>query len=92
MTADERVKVRIIPWDDRAFVRAFNRAHADVVAEGLTINGPRAAAAAESRLRERGYANARIDVERTVEEALAHGARWTVWRDGRPASHAGAPV
>ncbi len=76
---------KIIPWEDQDFVRAFQQARADVVAEGLTINGPMAAARAEELLRSAGYPHARVDVERTIDETLVHTARWTVWRDGPPA-------
>ena len=76
---------RIIPWEDQDFVKAFERVQAEVAAEGLTINGPRAAGRAEELLRAAGYPHARVHVERTIDEALARSARWTVWRDGPPA-------
>lgn len=72
--------VRLIPWQDRAFVRAFERARERVVAEGLTINGPKAAARAEELLGAAGFPLARVEVKRSVDEALAHEAHWTVWR------------
>jgi hypothetical protein len=76
---------KIIPWEDQDFVKAIEKAQADVIAEGLTINGPKAAARAEELLRSAGYPRARVEVERTIDEALAHAGRWTVWRDGPPA-------
>lgn len=71
----------IVHWDDQAFVKAFERARDQVAAEGLTIHGPKAAARAEALMREAGYPHARIAVSRTVDEAMAHVAHWTVWRE-----------
>jgi hypothetical protein len=79
------LSVKIIPWDDEAFVRAVEAARDRVHAEGLTINGPRAAERAEALLREGGYPSACVNCDRTVEEAMAHIAHWTVRRDGPPA-------
>ena len=76
------LRIRIEPWDDPAFVRAVEAARDQVRAEGLTINGPKAAAHAEALLRAAGYPLACINCDRTVEEALTHTARWTVRRDG----------
>ena len=78
------LSMKIVPWDDQAFVRAVEAARDQVHAEGLTINGPRAAERAEALLRASGYARACINCERTVEEAMAHVAHWTVRRDGPP--------
>jgi hypothetical protein len=83
------LKVSLVPWDDPEFVRAFERAHAQVVEEGLTINGPAAAGRTEELLHAGGYPNARIDCERSPEEALRHAARWTVRRDGAVAAATG---
>ena len=79
------LSMKIVPWDDQAFVRAVEAARDQVHAEGLTINGPAAAGRAEALLRQAGYPNACINCERTVEEAMAHVAHWTVRRDGPPA-------
>jgi hypothetical protein len=75
------LKIRLVPWDDEGFVRAFERARAQVVAEGLTINGPSEAARVEELLRAAGYPGARVDCERTPDEAVRHAAHWTAWRD-----------
>lgn len=77
--------VRLIPWDDAAFVRAFEAAREQIRAEGLTINGPKTCARVEEIIREAGFPKARIECERTADEALEHAARWTVRRDGPPA-------
>ncbi len=70
-------------WEDQDFERAFDRARAVVAAEGLIMNGPKAATRAEELLHAAGYPQARIGVERTVDEAMAHAARWTVSREGQ---------
>lgn len=85
MTQRVTIAIRLIPWQDRAFVRTFDRVRELVVAEGLTINGPKAAARAEELLRAAGFPRARVEVTRSVDEALAHAAHWTVWRDEPPA-------
>ena len=76
------VRAELIPWDDSELVGAYERAHDEALREGLAINGPRAAARVEELLRARGYPRAAVDVERTINEALEHAARWTVRRDG----------
>jgi hypothetical protein len=82
MTTAIDLRVRIVPWDDPAFVRAFDAAREQVRAEGLTINDPAAAARAEALIREAGYPGATVECERSVDEAIAHCAHWTVHRDG----------
>lgn len=81
MVSPSRFNAAIVDWDDQDFVRAFEGARDQVNAEGLTIHGPKAAARAEALLREAGYPGARIAVSRTVDEAMAHVAHWTVWRE-----------
>jgi len=76
------VKARLIPWDDRAFVEAFERSHAEVVTSGCCPEGPAAAARVQAMLRAGGYPRAWIRVERSVDEALEHVAHWTIIRDG----------
>jgi hypothetical protein len=78
----------LVPWDDQAFVHAYQRARAAAVNEGLTINGPKAATRVEGLLRAAGYPAARITVARSAEDALLHRAQWTVYRDGEPMSGA----
>jgi hypothetical protein len=79
--SNSRFSVAIVHWDDQEFVKAFERARDQVVSEGLTINGPKAASRAEELLRDAGYSHVRIAVSRTVDEAMAHTAHWTVWRE-----------
>lgn len=76
------VRAELIPWDDAGFVHEHERAREQAASEGLTINGPKAAARVEDLLRSRGYPRAVVEVDRTVDEALAHSARWEVRRDG----------
>jgi len=76
------IRAELIPWDDAEFVRAYDRAREQSISEGLTIYGPKAASRVEHLLRSRGYPRAVVEVDRTVDEALAHAARWTVRRDG----------
>jgi hypothetical protein len=80
MTSPIHIKARITPWDDAAFVKAFEHArdqvHETDVPDGDA--GPRV----ERLLRASGYPNARVQVARTVEEALEHTSHWLVSRDG----------
>lgn len=81
MTNVIELSIRIMEWDDPAFVRAVEAAREQVHHEGLAINGPPAAARAEALIRDAGYREARVDCTRTVEEAMAHHAHWIVRRD-----------
>lgn len=76
-----RTRTRITPWDDQAFVRAFEEAREAVRDTGVT-DGPAAAAQVQLWLRGAGYPDARVDVVRTAEEALEHVSHWIVSRDG----------
>ena len=77
------IRAELIPWDDPQFVHEYERARERAIREGLTINGPKAAARVEQLMRAGGYPRVIVGVERTVDEALDHAARWTVWRDGQ---------
>lgn len=79
---DTGLRAELIPWDDPRFVQEYERARQQVIREGLTINGPKAAGRVEQLLHAGGYPEAVVEVERTVDEALRHAARWTVRRDG----------
>jgi hypothetical protein len=81
MMTPVRTKTRITPWDDPEFVRAFEQARA-VVSEGGINDLPLAAAEVQRLLREAGYPRARVEVDRTVAEALDRVAHWVVTRDG----------
>jgi hypothetical protein len=82
MPAIVHVKAKLIPWDDPAFVETFDRARADAEAAGCCPDGLQAASWVQHALRDGGYPRARVEVERTVEEALQHVSHWTVRRDG----------
>jgi hypothetical protein len=80
MTAMTHIKAKITPWDDPAFVRAFEHAR-DETAQAGVDDGPKAGAQVERLLREAGYPKARVEVIRTVREALEHTSHWIVTRD-----------
>ena len=81
MTTMVHIKARLIPWSDPDFVRAFEHARDEVERSGCCPGGPQAAARVQVLLREAGYPTARVEVQRTVEEALEHVSHWTVFRD-----------
>ena len=81
---DARIKVCIDAWDDPEFRAAFDRAYQRVIAEGLAVDSPATAHRAQHLLVDAGYPDARVVLERSVDEALAHAAHWSVYR--------GAPV
>jgi len=83
MTAD--LKVKLVPWDDREFVQAFDRAAAALASEGRGFADPSGALELQRRLRADGYPNATCYCERTIEEALVRGAHCVVTRDGAEA-------
>ncbi len=81
MTTTVRVKAKITPWDDPAFVRAFEHARAEMDRSGCCPEGPKAAAEVQRLLRAAGFLDAHVEVVRTVEEALEHTSHWLVSRD-----------
>jgi hypothetical protein len=81
MTTLKGIRARITPWDDPAFVRDFETARERVGVLGIK-DGPMSAAKVERLLREAGYPDARVDVIRTVKEALEQTSLWIVKRDG----------
>ena len=82
MTTMVHIKARLIPWDDPDFVRAFERAREETERSGCCPDGPGAAQRVQQLLREGGYPRARVEIQRTVEEALEHVSHWSVSRDG----------
>jgi hypothetical protein len=82
MTTLVHTKTKITPWDDPEFVRAFERARAVVTEDGIT-DIPLAAAEVQRLLRQAGYPHARVEVERTVAEALDQVTHWTVTRNAQ---------
>jgi hypothetical protein len=81
MTALVHIKARLVPWDDPDFVRAFELARGQTEASGCCPEGPQAAARVQHLLRQAGYPLARVEIQRTVEEALEHVSHWSVFRD-----------
>jgi hypothetical protein len=82
MTKMVHIKAKLVPWDDPDFVRAFEQARDETERSGCCPDGERAGERVQHLLREAGYPSARVDVERTVEEALEHVSHWSVLRDG----------
>lgn len=76
------IRARLSPWDDQAFVKAFEQARDEVERADGDDAGPVAAVEVERRLHAAGYPHARIDVIRSVSEALEHASHWDVRRDG----------
>ncbi|HEY7735571.1 MAG TPA: hypothetical protein VH813_02130 [Candidatus Limnocylindrales bacterium] len=90
MTVD--VTVKVIPWDDPEFVRAFETAAAATRSTGLALNTADGALAIQRELRANGFPNATCYCERTVDEALARRTRCVVTRDGQTAPLGFAPA
>ncbi len=82
MTTMVHIKSRLVPWDDPDFVRAFEQARQQTEQSDCCPDGPRAAERVQHLLREGGYPRARVEIQRTVEEALEHVSHWSVFRDG----------
>lgn len=78
--------VRLVPWDDLEFVRAFEEVAAELATIGISLEQPEAPVELQRRLRVHGYPDATCYCERSVELALARQSRCVVTRDG------GAPV
>ena len=82
MTSVMHIKARITPWDDMAFVKAFEQARDEVHAAHDEPDGTRAGEVVQHLLHEAGYPNARVDVVQSVDEKLEHTSHWLVNRDG----------
>ncbi len=85
MQATSHIRATLKPWDDPHFHRAYEAARrqaAEADADADAGDGLRAAVTVERLLHDAGYPQARVEVERTVEEALTHVEHWHVLRDG----------
>lgn len=83
MTTELRLEAKLIPWDDPAFVAAFERVRATLQAEGALDGSCQAAALrAQELLRQAGFSAATVDCVRTVDDVLHRTAHWIVRRDG----------
>jgi hypothetical protein len=80
MTTLAHTKTRITPWEDPAFVHAFEEARASVVEDGIT-DLALAAAEVQRLLRHAGYPDAGVEVVQSPEEALGQVSHWNVTRD-----------
>jgi hypothetical protein len=76
--------VKLVPWDDQEFVRAYERAAAALLTLGMSLDHADAPVEIQRRLRGDGYPNATCYCERSVELAMARRSRCVVARDGGP--------
>ena len=74
------VTVQLIPWDDPAFVAAFERASDAMRSRGVGLETPAACQELEHLLRAEGYPDVTVDCARDVAEALSHEARIVIQR------------
>ena len=81
MTAMTHIRAKITPWDDSAFVRAFEDARDANALDGFD-DGPKAGAHVQELLRAAGYPKATVDVVREVRGSLEQTSHWVVSRDG----------
>ncbi len=77
---DPKIKVCIDAWDDPEFRAAFEQAYRQVIDEELALDLPATAHRAQHLLRDSGYREARVVLERSVDEAMSHAAHWSVYR------------
>jgi hypothetical protein len=82
MRTTMHIKARITPWDDPAFVKAFEEARDQVHEAGDVVDGTIAGEQVQHLLREAGYPQARVVVVQTVDEKLEHVSHWEVLRNG----------
>ncbi len=82
MRTTMHIKARITPWDDPAFVKAFEEARHRVHEAGDGMDGTVAGAQVQHLLREAGYPDARVEVVQSVDEKLENTSHWEVLRDG----------
>jgi hypothetical protein len=81
---EHRVRLMVVPWQDRAFVRELDAICADLTADHVELDSTTAADRAQRVLREGGYPRAVVEYHRTVDDVLHARADWVVRRDGRP--------
>ncbi len=77
---EPKIKVCIDAWDDPEFRTAFEAAYRQVIDEELALDLPETAHRAQRLLRDVGYPEARVVLERSVDEAMTHAAHWSVYR------------
>ncbi len=81
MTAMTHIRAKITPWDDSAFVRAFEVARDATVREGFD-DGPKAGEHVQGLLREAGFPRATVEVNLEIRNSLEQTSHWVVSRDG----------
>ncbi len=73
--------MHVMPWDDREFHAAVDRAWDHLQEAHVPLEARDAATMAESDLRDDGYPQARVDYERTPSDVMHSSAHWTIHRD-----------
>lgn len=80
---EHRVHLRVEDWDDVAFREAVDSAWAVVCGGPEDADSTTAAAHLQLLLRSGGYAQATVEIHRTVDEALHHVSHLEVSREPR---------
>lgn len=81
-----RTSTRIEHWNEPDFRRAFEEIRAEVLHDATDeelADLELVAARIEDRMQAAGHADARVEVNRTVDEALGGASRWIVGRRER---------
>lgn len=78
---EHRVELKIIDWDDLPFREAVESTWGRIREGGVDADSLNAAARLQLLVRAAGYPAAIVEVHKTVDEALAHVAHFTVHRE-----------
>lgn len=78
---DHHVHLRVEEWDDVTFREAVDAAWARVRQGPEAIDSTTAAAHLQLLLRTGGYPRARVEIHKTVDEALRHEAHFEVSKE-----------
>ena len=84
---NRQIKVKVVDWHDPRFLAAFEAGLTAAFHEGFEVGEAGLAERVEADLHRQGFPFAWIDDRRSVDDALAGTARWTVWRDRSVARH-----
>ena len=79
---DSRVRIKVVDWQDRAFVAALDADLGTALLDGVDVDCAAVAARVEALLRSDGYPESRVDYSRSVADVLGRVAQWIVRRDG----------
>ncbi len=83
---EHHVHLRVVDWDDVAFREAVDAAWAQVCLGPEAIDSTTAAAHLQLLLRTGGYPAARVEIHKSVDEALHHESNLEVSRDAGASS------